>query len=427
MKTTKIIFALTLIIVLAVSLVVAGCGGGEETAVDDEKVLKVGILGPFTGHNARIGEEFKGAVEMAFARVDNKIGDYNVEFVWIDSQSDPEKATRAYEEAVIRDNIDVGLLNWHSSVAVACMDVAARNQIPHFFTLGATEVVNEKYESDPEFYSYWLKGWATPYKLSGAYVEALMEAQEKGLWEPRNNRVAVYGEDTDWGRSYGASFKSDFESIGWEVVGEEYFTPGETELVPLLYSLRDMDASVIVGSMGSPPSWAAFIKQAQEVGVQSVIIADGLGWVGEWYEMTGESSNYVLDQIPAWTTAEALQFRDDFEEQYGITPSTSGAALPYDYVCFFIEIAQKTLEEYGELNKETIYQYGQEKVWTGEHTYADGIIMEDYSFNAESVPDPVVGQGHFIFPVIQYFEGEGKIMWPDVWKEADFMSPAYIN
>jgi branched-chain amino acid transport system substrate-binding protein len=43
---------------------------------------------------------------------------------------------------------------------------------------------------------------------------------------------------------------------------------------------------------------SAFIKQADEVGLKSLIIADGLGWVGEWYNLTGKSSNFVMDQIP---------------------------------------------------------------------------------------------------------------------------------
>ncbi len=435
----KRLWILALIFIFTFSLTIAGCAEDvvDEVPVDDDevdapvdtdKVLKVGVLGPFTGPASRTGEEFRGAVEMAFDRVDNRIGDYAVEFVWIDSQSDPERATRAYEEAAVRDQIDAGILNWHSSVAVAAMDVAARNQVPHFFGFGATEVVNEKYESDPDFYSYWMgKTWPTPSKLTGAYLETLEEAIDEGLWEPRNKRFAVYGEDTDWGRSFGAAIAADFEAAGWEIVGEEYFAVGETELVPLLLSLRDMDASVVAGTVATAPSFAAFITQAQEVGIQSVIIADGLGWIGEWYEMTGDASNYVLDQIPAWTTDEAKQFVIDFEEKYGFTPSTSGGGLAYDQASFFIQVAEATLAEYGELSRETLYEYGQSTLWTGGLSFTDGIIMEEYMYAPESVPDPVVGQGYFIFPVIQYFEGEGSIVWPGVWKESDFQVPTYLE
>jgi hypothetical protein len=78
--------------------------------------------------------------------------EYKIEPVWIDCQSDPAKGTQAYEQAVVQDGIQAGILNWHSSVAVALMEVTAKHKIPHFFGFGATEVVNETFASDPEKY-----------------------------------------------------------------------------------------------------------------------------------------------------------------------------------------------------------------------------------------------------------------------------------
>ncbi len=103
--------------------------------------------------------------------------------VWIDSQSDPAKAAQAYEQAVVQDGIQAGILNWHSSVAVSAMEVTAKHQVPHFFGFGATEVVNETFASDPEKYGYWMfKGWPTPRKLSISYVQALEDAIASGTW-----------------------------------------------------------------------------------------------------------------------------------------------------------------------------------------------------------------------------------------------------
>jgi branched-chain amino acid transport system substrate-binding protein len=77
------------------------------------------------------------------------------------------------------------------------------------------------------------------------------------------------------------------------------------------------------------------------------------------------------------------------------------------------------LKEYGELNKETLYKFGQEKIQTGEFTYTAGIVMKEYKYTSETAPDPVVGEGFYTFPVLQYMDGEGKVVWPDVWKVAD--------
>ena len=69
---------------------IATLGAGPAFSAD--KVLKVGVLGPFTGPAAKNGAEFKASVEMALDKIDYTVGDYKLEIVWIDSQSDPAKA-----------------------------------------------------------------------------------------------------------------------------------------------------------------------------------------------------------------------------------------------------------------------------------------------------------------------------------------------
>lgn len=382
----------------------------------EEKVFKLGVLGPFSGPSARTGEEFKGSTEMAFEAIDYKIGDYKIELVWIDSQSDPAKATQAYEQAVVQDGIQAGLLNWHSSVAVAVMEVTAKHKIPHIFGMGATELVNETFQSDPDKYGYWSnKLWPTPRKLSVNYVTAVEDAIAAGLWDPGEKTAAIYGEDTDWGRSFGNAIKGQLEEAGWKIVAEEYFPLEQTEFYPLLNKFKDLGVALLAGTSTAPPSISAFIKQADEVGLQSLIIADGLGWVGEWYELTGQSSNYVIDQIPGWTTDAAKAFAQAFEEKYGIKPSPSSGGLSYDAANMWIQIAQAVYDETGELNSEDLYQFVREKVWTGEWSYTDGIVMQEYKYTPDTIPDPVVGKGYYTFPVLQYFDGEGKVIWPEEW------------
>src|SRR5437867_5388282 len=136
--SNRFLFAL-LAILCGLGLV--GCGSRTQ----GEKILRLGVLGPFTGPAARTGEEFRGAAELAFEAVDYRIGDYKVELTWIDEQSDPQKASSAYEEAIMRKGIETAIFNWHSTVAVTVMEMAAKYRIPHFIGMGATEVVNDKY------------------------------------------------------------------------------------------------------------------------------------------------------------------------------------------------------------------------------------------------------------------------------------------
>jgi branched-chain amino acid transport system substrate-binding protein len=419
---------LCLVAIAGLGFLLAACGtvsraGPEEMSAPvkpapEDGIFRLGVLGPFSGPSESTGQEFRNAVVMAFDAVDWQIGPYAIEAVWIDSQSDPQKAANAYEAAIVEGGIQAAILNWHSSVAVECMDVAARYQVPHIFPYGATEVVNEKFQADPERYSYWMnKGWPVPEKLTISYVQAVEDAIAKGSWTPREKTVAICGENTDWGRSFGQAIRVQLEAAGWTTVAEEYFVLGEVEFHPLLNEFKARDVALVAVTSTSMPSFAAFINQADEVGLGSLLIADGLGWAGEWYAMTGGASNYVLDQIPGWATAEGQEFARAFEERWGIMPSPSAAGLAYDGTNMFIAIAGQALEAYGELSSETVYRWTRDNLQTGQWSYTDGIVMEEYRYAPETLPDPVVGKGYYLFPVRQYLDGVGKIVYPPAWAE----------
>lgn len=424
-RCTKV-WLIVMVLVLAAALLFTGCGS-KEAAKEDVKTLTVGVDLPLTGPSAKAGKEFQDTVTMAFEEVGYKIGDYEVKLVWIDDQADPQKGTAAYEQAVVRDKIDVGILNWNSSVAVALMETVAKYQIPHFFGMGAAGTINEKWLSD-EKYRYWInKGWAMPDKMTQAYVDTIMQAIEQGHWTPRNKKLAIYGDDTDWGRSYGESMKKRFAEAGWEVVSEDYTRLGETDMYPLLTKMKSLDVSLIAGTISSPPSIAAFIKQAREVNLNALMICDALGETADFYSLTGDASDYVLDNRPVFVSERALKFAADFKAKYGYEPSPAAGGQVYDYTRFFIKVANECLKEYGNLDKENLYKFAQERLMTGQITFTDGVVAEQYKYTSESAPDPVVGEGYYIFPVVQYFGGKATVIWPDSQKTGDIQIPDYAK
>ena len=408
-----------IISIIAVFLLIMG---GQCFAAS--KTLKIGVLGPFTGPSAQTGREFKASVGMAMDAINYTVGDYKIKVVWIDSQSDPAKASSAYAEAVEGQGIQAGVLNWHSSVAIAVMDVAAHYKIPHMFGFGASEVVNKKWRSNPEKYNYWgIKGWPVPAKLEKNYIVALNQAIKDGTFKPKKKLAAIYGEDTDWGRSAGGSYKKALLASGWKIYSEDYFAPTQTNFYTLLSKYKSAGVSLVTGTSTSPAAMAAFVKQFSEVDVKAVLVASGLGWMGDWYKMTGSASNYVLDSIPQLTTKAAKDWSKEVKAKYGFTPSPSAGGLSYDGIRFFIKLLKRTNELYGKLNKETIHKTMVDEINTGKLTYGrkDGaIIMNEYKATPATMPDPVVSPDAYFFPILQYMNGKGHMIFPKVWKEADF-------
>ncbi|MBC8248721.1 MAG: ABC transporter substrate-binding protein [Anaerolineales bacterium] len=421
----------TLIAVAVIlSLLGAACApAATPTPKPVEKVFKLGVLGPFTGPAARTGEEIKNGYIMAFDAIGYKVGDYKIEFVYIDSQSDPAKATTAYEEAIVRDKIQAGAGGWHSSVSVACMEVTAKYKLPHFFSAGETNVVSEKFRSDMDKYGYWMaKGWPMPQALvSKTYAVAFDDFVQAGVWPADKKTIAISCEDTDFGRAVGGPLNQYLTDRGWEILAEDYFPLEETEFYPLLTKYKNSGADVVIVTDTAAAGISAFTKQAKEIGLEALLIGHGLGWIGEWYELTGDASDYALDQIPQLASPESRAWATEFENKWGFKASPSAAGLAYDWANFLIKIMEATIKEYGEMTSETLYKFGREKLWTGQFTYTDGIIMPRYRFSMESIPDPVVGKEDFLFPVIQYFSGKGVIVWPFDWKEADLKIPPWVK
>ncbi|HEX9044421.1 MAG TPA: ABC transporter substrate-binding protein [Candidatus Limnocylindrales bacterium] len=417
-------------IAAALALVVTACSGAASSAPSGEAsqpaasaggsaaagattTINIGIGGPFTGTSALTGTEMKNAANMAFDAINWQVGNYKINPVYVDDQADPAKGTAALEQAIVGQKIIAGLLNWNSSVSAAEMDLTAKYQIPWFFGMGAAGVVNQKFTADKTKYGYWTsKGWPDPVKLTTAYVTAVNDAVAAGTYKPASKTVAIYGEDTDWGRSFGAGLKQGFTSTGWTIASEDYFPTTQTDFSSLMSRYKSQNIPVIAGTSTAAASISAFIKASGDAGLKSLIVADGLGWFGDWYKMTGSASDYVLDSVPGFATDKAKAFEAAYKAKYGSDPSAAAAGLSYDWSNFFIKVLQQTLADQGSITSATLYKEAQDKLWTGQLAYTDGIIMSNYDFSADSIPDPVVGKGHYIFPVTQYHGGERTVVWP---------------
>ncbi len=395
-----------------------------------EKVLKVGVMGPFTGPSAKAGNEFKTSVQMVMEKIGGKIGDYKLELVWVDSQSDPAKATSAFAEACERKGIQAGAINWHSSVAIACMDLAAQYKVPWMFGMGAAQPVVTKWREDPKKYSYWgIKGWPVPGGLEAkgmaSFLKSIMDA---GQWKPAAKKAAIFGEETDWGRNAGENLKKSLTADGWEIVSEEYFDLKQTDFYPLLAKWKKSGVSFIGGTTTSAPSMTGLVKQYAEVGLnkQALLFANGLSWVGDWYKLVGEASDGVLDVQTMFATKAAKEFAAAKEKKFGFAPSAPASGLSYDGFTIFTKVLQRTFDRDGKLDSESIHKTLVDEVYTGKMSFTqdDGIIMmKEYKYTAETNPDPVLGPDHYVFPVTQYMGGKIVSIYPEAMATGKFVAP----
>jgi branched-chain amino acid transport system substrate-binding protein len=86
--------------------------------------LKVGLMLPYTGTYAALGNAIENGFRLHVAEQGGKLAGREVEFVKVDDESDPSKATDNVNKLIKRDNVDVLIGSVHSGVAMAMAKVA---------------------------------------------------------------------------------------------------------------------------------------------------------------------------------------------------------------------------------------------------------------------------------------------------------------
>lgn len=415
---------------LGALVALAGCAGNDD---DDDAgaapaptstATRIGVMGPFQGPNALLGEQIKVAAEMAFAEINYRIGSKEIELVFIDSSSDPSVAVPNYEDAIVNQNVIAGFSNWHSDVSLAVMDVVADHGIPHYFAGGQSDEINAKHDADPARYGVWLKGLPSPSVLHATYAVALEEAIAAGEWDPGPEKtLAIYHEDTAWGRSVRASLAAAFTAEGWTVLltsGGDLATEVslvQTDFRAELEAMRDHpqgSPDLIAGSITTEvvlDFLSDFRTAFASVNPMPLLIVDT---ITVHRNSLGSTADGVLDLDPRYRdTVAAQQFIDDFTARLGVPPSSLSAGVAYDYARFFIDLLNVTLDTHGELTSANIREVGESQLKTGQLSFTDGVVMTEYRYSPDSVPDPETGNGLLSYSVVQYNDsGDSTVVWP---------------
>jgi len=86
--------------------------------------LKVGLMLPFSGTYASLGNAIENGFQLYVQEQGGKIGGREIEFVKVDDESEPSKATDNINKLIKRDNVDLVVGSVHSGVAMAMAKVA---------------------------------------------------------------------------------------------------------------------------------------------------------------------------------------------------------------------------------------------------------------------------------------------------------------
>ncbi|MCW5623741.1 MAG: ABC transporter substrate-binding protein [Burkholderiales bacterium] len=229
--------------------------------------LRLGLMLPYTGTYAQLGVAIENGLKLAVAQAGGKLGGREVEFVRVDDESDPAKATDNVNRLVTRDKVDVLIGSVHSGVVMAMVKVARETDtlliIPNAGAGAATGAL-----CAPNIFRTSFSNWQPAYPLGKVMIE-------------RGHRTAVF---ISWkyaaGEEAAAGFKEGFTAAGGKIVKELYLPFPNVEFQALLTQIASLKPDA-VSCFFSGAGAVKFVKDYAAAGLKDKIPLYGVGFLTE--------------------------------------------------------------------------------------------------------------------------------------------------
>jgi branched-chain amino acid transport system substrate-binding protein len=272
--------------------------------------LKIGLMLPYTGTYAALGNSITNAFKLAIEENGGKVGGREVEYFVVDDESNPAKAPENANKLIKRDNVDVMVGTVHSGVALAMAKVARDNNrlliIPN---AGADDITGPLCAANI---------FRTSFSNSqpGVAMGRVMAEQKKKTAVTITWKYAA-GEESIGG------FKEAFEAGGGKVVKELYLPFPQVEFQPLLTEIASLKPDVVYAFFAGGGA-VKFVKDYAAAGLNKSIQLVGPGFLTDGtLAGQGEAAQGILTTLhygDGLDNAKNKAFRAAYEKAYKAEP-----------------------------------------------------------------------------------------------------------
>ncbi len=282
--------------------------------------VRFGVSAPLSGNSAEYGLIWQNAMGIAVEEINGAggIAGRPLEVAFEDTQSDPKQSVPVAQKFVGDDSILAEMGDFASPASMAASPIYERGKLVQF---GFTN-------SHPDF----TKG--------GEYMFSTTLSQEqdaaflaKTAAERAGKKQAVLYRNTDWGKVTSDLYVKALEELGGEVVLVENYLENERDFRSILAKVNEAQPEV-VSLISYYTDGALIAQQAQQVGLQARLVANGACNSPLFLELGGEATEGVMTTTVFFAGAarpEAQPFVDAYTAKVGKQPDSFGA-LAYDSV-----------------------------------------------------------------------------------------------
>ncbi len=209
-------------------------------------VIKVGVIGTFSGPFALYGKNFKMGIDAYVAEHGKAVGGNEVEFIYRDLDApNPAKAKAIAQELIIKDKVQYLAGIYFTPNAMAIAPLLEESKTPLIVMNAATSAIVEK---SPYIVRTSFTMWQNTVPIAKV-------AKKNGAL-----KVAIAVSDYGPGIDAEAAFKKTFEAEGGTVVESIRMPLSTTDFSPIMQRIKDSGADTIFTFLPSGPATLGFLK-----------------------------------------------------------------------------------------------------------------------------------------------------------------------
>jgi branched-chain amino acid transport system substrate-binding protein len=283
--------------------------------------LKVGLVLPYTGVYAVLGESITQAMELVFARENWTVAGRKIEIIKEDDEMKPPVGVRKTEKLIESDKVDILTGPVHSGILMGMRDkVHSTRTILIVSNAGADAISRERC-------SKW---------IFRASFSNWQPCQPMGGWVARNvsREVFLTAPNYQAGKDMMNAFKETFVPAGGKVIAEDYPKLGETDYAPYLTKIRQSGAKAVFAFFSGTDA-VNFVKQYDQFGLKQSVKLTGAGFLTEpdVLPAQGKAALGVLTghfYTPLLDNPVNQRFVKEFREKFGGKMPDGFACQGYD-------------------------------------------------------------------------------------------------
>lgn len=280
--------------------------------------IKVGVILPLTGKLAKFGEIEQKSFRLAVKEI-NTTGGVNgtgIDLIIEDTTGKPDVGRSAIEKLILQDKVVVVGGGWSSSVTWAAATVARKRKVPFLVSTASADKITEQ-------------GWKYIFRINPPVSEHPIALSSFLRKVARVKTAAILHENTYSGQFGAKRFVKLCEKLSIEVVMNEGYEAGATELDPLLLDVK-AKAPDLVYMNSSPMDASMLMQQAKMLNLNPKIYVGNAGGFAlpEFQKKAGGSLEYVYSPTlwsPSVPYPGAKDYYDKFVAKYDSPPGYHGA------------------------------------------------------------------------------------------------------